>query len=61
MTTLIAKFQFERETKGAVRFQEIDDTGKVLDMTAAAIGTLYLRKSSLDGQVPQSITVSIEA
>jgi hypothetical protein len=61
MTTLTAKFQFERETKGAVRFQEIDETGKILDMTAAAIGTLYLRKSSLNGQVPQSITVNINS
>lgn len=61
MTTLTAKFQFERETKGAVRFQEIDDNGTVLDMNAAVIGTLYLRKSHLGGTTPQSITVSIEA
>ena len=61
MTTLTAKFQFERETKGAVRFQEIDEAGTVLDFKEAAIGTLYLRKSALNGQVPTMITVSIEA
>lgn len=63
MTTKItARFVFERETKGAVRFQETDaTTGRPLDMQEAAIGTLYIRKTALNGITPSAITVSIEA
>jgi hypothetical protein len=61
MTTITARFAFDRETKGAVRFQETDiATGRPLDMQEAAIGTLYLRKSVLKGITPAAITVSIE-
>jgi hypothetical protein len=56
MTTLTAKFQFERETKGAVRFQELVPSGQ-----EGVINTLYLRKTALNGQVPQSITVNINS
>lgn len=53
------KLQFERETKGAVRFQEVDDAGNPKDIAAGAvIGTLYLRKSGING-IPKGLTVNI--
>lgn len=55
-----AKMVFERETKGAVRFQEVNADGKALDMQEAAIGTLYVRKSALGGTIPQSLTITIQ-
>jgi hypothetical protein len=56
MTTITAKFQFERETKGAVRFQELVPSGQ-----EGVINTLYIRKTALAGQVPTAITVTLEA
>ena len=61
-TSKNVKFNFERETPGAVRFQEVDSTGRALksDMDGALVGTLYLRKQALgDGTVPKSVTVSL--
>ena len=37
---IAANFTLERETKGAVRYQEIDESGKPVDISAAKIGTL---------------------
>ena len=50
---LSAKFDWERETKGAVRYKERGDDPK--------IGTLYLRKSMLlEGEkFPKTVTVTI--
>jgi protein tyrosine/serine phosphatase len=45
-TTL--KFTFEKETKGAVRYQEVGDDGT--PAFAPQIGTLYIRKSPLPGR-----------
>jgi hypothetical protein len=56
-----AKFKFERETKGAVRFQEVGADGAVLDQAAAKIGTLYIRKSALaGGELPKALLVKID-
>ena len=58
MTTMTLRFAFERETKGAVRFQEIGEDGK--PAFAPSTGTLYIRKSALaDGKIPQTLTVTI--
>ncbi len=47
-----------KETKGAVRFQEVGEDGK--PAFAPSIGTLYIRKSALpDGKIPQTLTVTI--
>ena len=54
--SLKVNFAFERETKGAVRFQEQD----VKDGDEPVIGTLYLRKKHLGGSVPKNLTVTIE-
>jgi hypothetical protein len=55
-TTL--KFTFEKETKGAVRFQEVGDDGA--PAFAPHVGTLYIRKSALpSGKIPKTLTVTI--
>ena len=58
MATMNLRFAFEKETKGAVRFQEVGEDGK--PAFAPSIGTLYIRKSALpDGKIPQTLTVTI--
>jgi hypothetical protein len=55
-TTL--KFAFEKETKGAIRFQEVGEDGT--PAFAPQVGTLYIRKSALPGgKIPKILTVSI--
>lgn len=57
---IVVPFEFERETKGAVRFMEVSEAGFPVDMAAAKIGTLYVRKSAFaGGQFPQYMTVTI--
>jgi hypothetical protein len=52
------KFEFERETKGAVRYQEIGDDGA--PAFVPQVGTLYVRKSALpDGKIPKTLVVTI--
>ena len=52
----------ERETKGALRYQEITETGSVKDTDekGAVIGTLYLRKKAFPGKPAMQIEVTIE-
>jgi hypothetical protein len=45
--TITAKFKLEKTTKGAVRYQEIDDNGAPADAWAK-IGTLYVRKTAFE-------------
>lgn len=45
----------EKETKGAVRYEEVGKTVEEM-----AIRTLYIRKSVLREEVPKEITVTIE-
>ena len=55
-TTL--KFTLEKETKGAIRYQEVGDDGA--PAFAPQVGTLYIRKSALPGgKVPKTLTVTI--
>lgn len=51
----------EKQTPGAVRYQEIGEGGKPLkgDADGALIVNIYLRKAKLDS-VPQGITVTVE-
>lgn len=54
------KFEFEKETKGAVRYQEIGDDGT--PAFAPQVGTLYVRKSALPGgKIPKTLIVTIES
>lgn len=53
-------FALVKETKGAVRYYEVDADGNPVQMADAHVGTLYLRKSSLPaGRIPRAITVTI--
>jgi len=55
-------FLLERETKGALRYQEVDDKGKPVEQAWAKIGTLYIRKTAFErGQTPpQRLAVTVE-
>ena len=56
------EFAFDRTTPGTARYQEIDAQGKPLrTRDGAVIGTLYIRKTALNGQVPQRIRATIQA
>ena len=52
----------EKTTPGAVRYMQVDDTGKQLkgDADGALAPTIYLRKQAL-GEVPQRLKVTVEA
>lgn len=51
-------FVVEKETKGAVRYKEVDEAGA--DAFAPAVGTLYVRKSAMSGgTIPQKLSVAI--
>lgn len=57
-----ATFKLEKPTKGALRYQEVASDGTVLTIgDGAKIGTLYVRKSALDGDQPQKISVEVTA
>lgn len=55
----ILRFEFEKETKGAVRYQEVDAPGK--PAFAAKVGSLYMRKTALPGSIPQALNVTIKS
>ncbi len=49
------QFLFRNETKGALRYQEVDESGRPRegDKDGAVVGTLYLRKAAMvDSGVP---------
>ena len=51
-------FAFEKETKGAVRYQEVGDDGA--PTFAPQVGTLYVRKSAMPGgKIPKTLIVTI--
>jgi len=52
------KFAFEKETKGAVRYQEVGEDGA--PAFAPQVGTLYVRKSARPGgKIPKTLIVTI--
>lgn len=54
------RFAFERSTKGAHRYQEIDAKGNVIDkLEDTVIGTLYIRKSALGDTPTTNLEVNI--
>lgn len=61
MTTITAKFKLDRETKGAVRYQEVDDQGNP-ETVYHSVGTLYVRKTAFPRgtAVPNEITLTLE-
>jgi len=52
---IVLNFDFEKETKNAVRFQEVTEEDR------GVVGTLYVLKSALPDDIPQSLTVTISA
>lgn len=52
------KFTVEKETKGAVRYQEDKEP-----LSEGVVGTLYMRKSAFKelGQIPPTLMVTVEA
>lgn len=60
MTTVV-RFILERETKGALRYQEVDEKGAVIEEADKyTIGTLYLRKHAFPAPFPQAIVLTVE-
>ena len=57
---ITARFKFANETKGALKYAEIDEAGAVLDMVNSKIGSVYLRKSALNGDRPLFIDVEVK-
>ena len=52
------KFAFEKETKGAVRYQEVGEDGA--PVFAPQVGTLYVRKSAMPScKIPKTLIVTI--
>lgn len=56
-----ATFVIERETKGAVRYEETGaDGAKIAIQDGAKLGTVYIRKSALGDTIPKAIKLTIE-
>lgn len=51
----------ERETKRAVRYQEVDSSDQPISQSdpTCKIGTLYIRKSALPKPAPERLFISI--
>jgi|TARA_R100001530_G_scaffold63581_1_gene45713 hypothetical protein len=62
METKSVLFEFERETKGAIRYREINpDTEEVVTIqNGASVGTIYIRKSALNGEVPMFLRMVLD-
>jgi hypothetical protein len=52
------KFKIAKETKGALQYKEVDTDGHGTSGDYV-VGTLYLRKSAVDG-TPADLTVTVE-
>ena len=61
MTVIEVRFELEKETKGALRYQE-DEKGEAIEQALAKIGTLYMRKSAFEqgAAFPQTLRVTVE-
>ena len=62
MAAMEVRFKLEKETKGALRYQEVDDKGDIIEQAWAKIGTLYVRKSAFErgAAFPQTLRVTVE-
>ncbi|SRR6266540_1392421 len=62
MALIEARFKLEKETKGALRYQEVDEKGEAIEQAWAKIGTLYVRKSAFErgAAFPQMLRVTVE-
>jgi hypothetical protein len=54
-------FKLKKETSGAVQYEEVNENGsKKTDMDGAVMGSMYLRKATLKGELPQVIKITAE-
>jgi hypothetical protein len=62
MTVIEVRFELEKETKGALRYQEIDEKGEAIEQALAKVGTFYVRKSAFEqgAAFPQTLRVTVE-
>ena len=62
MPIIEARFKLEKETKGALRYQEVDEKNEVIEQAWAKIGTLYVRKSAFErgSAFPPILRVTVE-
>ena len=62
MPVIEFRFKLEKETKGALGYQEVDEKVEVIEQAWAKIGTLYVRKSAFErgAAFPQLRRVSVE-
>jgi hypothetical protein len=63
MAAMEIRFKLEKETKGALRYQEVDEKGEIIEQAWAKIGTLYVRKSAFErgAAFPQTLQVTVVA
>lgn len=55
------QFTLDKETKGALRYAEVNGEGKQVEIAdGAKVGTLYIRKSAFPGGVtPRALNVVV--
>jgi hypothetical protein len=57
------RFKLEKETGGALRYEEVDEIGEIIiEYACAKIGSLYVRKSAFENGAafPQVVRVTVE-
>jgi hypothetical protein len=61
-TKHVVHYALEKTTPGAVRYMQVDETGKQLkgDEDGALAATIYFRKKAL-GDAPQKLKITVEA
>ncbi len=59
MTEKTILLNIERQTPGAVRYIEVDANGQVVPQAQAVLKNIYIRKTAIDGVVPQFLEVVI--
>lgn len=58
--TLGINMLLEKETKGALRYAEVDERGSKLEIgSGAKIGALYIRKDAFESAAPKAISVTV--
>ena len=59
MNSVDVRFEFERETDGALRYAELNHLGqRIRRLDDGIIGTLYLRKRAVEG-IPRIVRVTV--
>ena len=63
MPKTTVKLVLDRETKGALRYQEVDSTGTPVtdDAKGCVFRNIYVRKSALKGETPKEVTIELNS